>query len=170
MTTGVEIPVLMQHSSRPSLFPRLFACGFLLLGLAAVPARAELVILVDGSVMKVAGFQADGDQARIVFAAGGTMTMPIERIDRVLDDEYTPPPEPEPTKTAAQAEAEALKLAAIPLHFEEAQAKVPDGPYGPMIFEAAKRHALNPQVVAALIRTESAGNPRHASARIFAWP
>ena len=54
-------------------------------------------------------------------------------------------------------------MAEIPLHFEETQAKVPDGPYGPMIFEAAKRHALNPQVVAALIRAESAGNPRAVS-------
>jgi soluble lytic murein transglycosylase-like protein len=162
-TTGVEILAPMKHSSRPSLFPWLFACGFALLGFAAaVPARAELVILVDGSVMKVAGFQADGDQARILFAAGGSMTMPIDRVDRVLDDEYTPP-EPEPPKTAAQATAEALKLAAIPLHFEEAQAKVPDGPYGPMIFEAAKRHSLNPQVVAALIRAESAGNARAVS-------
>jgi soluble lytic murein transglycosylase-like protein len=152
----------MKHSSRPSPFPRLFACGCLLLGLAAVPARAELVILVDGSVMKVAGFQAEGDQAKILFAAGGMMTLPIDRIDRVLDDEYTPP-EPAPPQTAAQATAEALKMAEIPLHFEEARAKVPDGPYGPMIFEAAKRHALNPQVVAALIRAESAGNPRAVS-------
>jgi hypothetical protein len=158
----VEIPVLMKHSSRPSPFPRLFACGSLLLGLAAVPARAELVILVDGSVMKVAGFQAEGDQAKIMFAAGGMMTLPIDRVDRVLDDEYTPP-EPEPPQTAAQATAEALKTAEVPLHFEEAKAKVPDGPYGPMIYEAAKRHSLNPQVVAALIRAESSGNPRAVS-------
>ena len=40
---------------------------------------------------------------------------------------------------------------------------MPDGPYGPMIFEAAKRHSLNPQVVAALIRAESSGNPRAVS-------
>jgi soluble lytic murein transglycosylase-like protein len=47
----------------------------------------------------------------------------------------------------------------IPLQFDETQ-KVPDGPYGPMIYEAARRHSVNPQVVAALIRAESAGNPR----------
>ena len=40
---------------------------------------------------------------------------------------------------------------------------MPDGPYGPMIFEAAKRHALNPQAGAALIRAESAGNARAVS-------
>ena len=45
------------------------------------------------------------------------------------------------------------------LQFEESQ-KIPDGPYGPMIYEASRRHSLNPQVVAALIHTESAGNPR----------
>ncbi len=32
-----------------------------------------------------------------------------------------------------------------------------------MIYEASRRHALNPQVVAALIHTESAGNPRAVS-------
>jgi soluble lytic murein transglycosylase-like protein len=158
--TGVEILVPMKHSSRPSPFPRLLALGFLGLGLAAVPARAELVILVDGSVMKAAAFEADGDLARVTFPSGGLMTMAIDRVDRVLDDEYVP--EPEPPKPV-QAIAEALKTAAIPLHFEAAQAKVPDGPYGPMIFEAAKRHSLNPQVVAALIRAESSGDPRAVS-------
>ena len=151
----------MKNSSRPALFPRLFVPGLLLLGLAAVPARADLVILTDGSVMKVAGFQADGDQARLMFATGGMMTMSIDRVDRVIEDEYVP--EPDPPKVAAQAAAEAIKAAAIPLHFEEAQAKVPEGPYGAMIFETAKRHSLNPQVVAALIRAESAGNSRAVS-------
>ena len=65
-------------------------------GLAAVPARAELVILVDGNVMKVAAFEADGDQARLTFPSGGRMTMAIERVDRVVDDEYTPEPDPPP--------------------------------------------------------------------------
>lgn len=160
-TTGVEILALMTHSSRPSLFPWLFALGFLLLGFGAVaPARAELVILVDGNVMKVAGFEADGDMARLTFASGGLMTMAIDRVERVIDDEYIP--EPDPPKPI-QAIAEAVKAAVIPLHFEEARAKVPDGPYGAMIFEAAKRHSLNPQVVAALIRAESSGNPRAIS-------
>ncbi len=37
------------------------------------------------------------------------------------------------------------------------------GPYGDLIFETAKRHRVNPQVVAALIRQESAGKPRAVS-------
>ena len=120
------------------------------------PVRAELVILTDGNVMKATEFEAVGEQARITFASGGRLTLPIERVDRVVDDEYTPPP-PEPP--AAVAAAETAMEAVIPLQFEETQ-KVPDGPYGPMIYEAARRHSVNPQVVAALIRAESAGNPK----------
>jgi hypothetical protein len=160
LTTGVEIPLPMQDS-RPTSFPRLLAFGILLLPFAAAaPARADLVILVDGSVMKTAGFEAVGDQAQLIFPSGGRMTLPIDRIDRVVDDEVIP--EPDPPKPV-EAVVEAIKASEMPLHFEEAQAKVPDGPYGPMIYEAAKRHSLNPQVVAALIRAESSGNSRAVS-------
>ena len=161
MTTGVEILALMKHSSRPFPPPCLLAFGVLLIGFTAVPARANLVILVDGSVMKVAAFEAEGDQAHLTFPSGGRMTMPIERVDRVLDDEYTPEPDPLPVAKAAVAEA--VAAAVIPLRFEEKQAKVPEGPYGTLIFEAAKRHSINPQVVAALIRAESSGNVRAVS-------
>src|SRR5436305_460879 len=148
----------MHRSWTCSLSPWLALGAFLSLGHWA-PARAELVILVDGNVMKAADFEAVGDQARVTLASGGRITLPIDRIDRVLDDEYTPPP-PEPPP-AAVAAVEAAKPAMM-LQFEESQ-KIPDGPYGPMIYEASRRHALNPQVVAALIHTESAGNPRAVS-------
>jgi hypothetical protein len=144
----------MQRSWTRSLPPRSALAAFLVLGHFA-PVRAELVILTDGSVMKATDFEAVGEQARITFDSGGRMTLPIELVDRVVDDEYTPPPPPPPTAAAAVATAEPV----IPLQFEETQ-KVPDGPYGPMIYEAARRHSVNPQVVAALIGAESAGNPR----------
>ena len=128
--------------------------AFLSFGVA--PARAELVILVDGNVMKAADFEAVGDQARVTLPSGGRVTLPIDRVDRVLDDEYTPPPPPPPVTAVAAVEAAKPPML---LKFEESQ-KVPDGPYGKLIYEAARRHSFNPQVVAALIGAESAGNPR----------
>ncbi|HSS79460.1 MAG TPA: lytic transglycosylase domain-containing protein [Thermoanaerobaculia bacterium] len=125
-----------------------------LLSIGIAPARAELVILVDGNVMKATDFEAIGEQARVTLASGGRITMPIDRVDRVLDDEYTPPPPPPPPSAAVEA-----AKPAVPLKFEESQ-KIPDGPFGPMIYEASRRHSFNPQVVAALIGAESAGNPR----------
>jgi soluble lytic murein transglycosylase-like protein len=155
----VEIFISMD-SLKPSALPRLLAFGLLSLGVLA-PARAELVVLTDGSVMKGAAFEAEGEFAKLTYPTGGRLTMAIERIERVVDDEWTPPP-PEPPK-AVEAVAEAVNTTAVPLRFEEAQAKVPEGPYGSMIFEAARRHKINPQVVAALIRQESSGNPRAVS-------
>jgi soluble lytic murein transglycosylase-like protein len=124
---------------------------------AAVPARAELVILTDGNVFKVKSYEAEGEVARLTMAFGGRMSLPIERVERVVDDEIVPAPEPPPAVVAAEVEP-----SPIPLRFAEGQ-PVPEGPYGAMIYEAARKHQVNPQVVAALIRAESAGNPRAVS-------
>lgn len=160
MTTGVEIPVLTS-SSRTSPFLRLLTFGSLFLFGSLAPARAELVVLVDGSVMKVAAYEVEGDLARLTYPTGGRLTMPIERVERVVDDEVVYVPEPPPKIVVALSEDP--ELPPIPLHFDETLAKVPEGPYGDLIFETAKRHKVNPQVVAALIRQESAGKPRAVS-------
>jgi len=126
----------------------LFLCAGI--GLPA-GARAELVILTDGDYVKVKSYATDGEQATLTLPSGGTMAMAIERVDRVVDDEWVPPPPPPPAAEAAAAP--------LPLGFDASQ-KIPEGPYGAMIYEAAKRHAINPQIVSAVIRAESAGNPR----------
>jgi Transglycosylase SLT domain len=124
---------------------------------ASVRARAELVILTDGQYFKVASYEADDAQARLTFAKGGVMSLPIERVDRVVDDEVIPEPDPPPQVAAVEPTPGPL-----PLAFDPAQ-PVPEGPYGGLIYEAAKRHQINPQIVSAVIRAESAGNPRAVS-------
>jgi soluble lytic murein transglycosylase-like protein len=141
---------------RPLLLLAFAPLGAGLLG--AVPARAELVVLTDGNVLKAKGYEAVGEQAWITLSFGGRMTVPIERVERVVDDEVVPAP-PIDEVEAVVAEAPAPP---IPLRFAEDQ-PVPEGPYGTLIYEVAKRHSVNPQIVAALIRQESAGNRRAVS-------
>ena len=75
----------------------------LTLGGAAV-ARAELVVLTDGNVLKVKAFEAVGEQAWITLPVGGRMTVPIERVERVVDDEVVPePPAPPVAEVVAEA-------------------------------------------------------------------
>ncbi|HWM94526.1 MAG TPA: lytic transglycosylase domain-containing protein [Thermoanaerobaculia bacterium] len=140
--------------------PRLLLVLVLLaFGLAGdAPARAELVVLTDGRFLKVKTYEVAGEQARLNLYHGGSMTLPIERVERIVDDEYIPPPEPDPVEVVA----EAAPAAPIQLRFAESQ-PVPEGPYGTLIYETAKRHQVNPQVVAALIRQESAGKIRAVS-------
>jgi hypothetical protein len=131
-------------------------------GLApASPANAELVVLTDGRFLKVKAYEVAGEQARLDLYRGGRMTLAIDRVERIVDDEYVPPPEPEPPAGSTEVLAETAP-APIPLRFEESQ-PVPEGPYGSLIYETAKRHQVNPQVVAALIRQESAGKVRAVS-------
>jgi hypothetical protein len=133
-------------------------CSLLSALAAAIPARAELVILTDGSVFKVKAYETEGDEARMTMAFGGRMTLPIGRVERVVDDEVVPEPEPPPAAVAAAVP----EPPPIPLRFADDQ-PVPEGPFGSMIYEAARRHQVNPRVVAALIRAESAGNSRARS-------
>ena len=129
-------------------------------GLApATPANAELVVLTDGRFLKVKSYEVAGEQARLSLYHGGRVTLAIDRVERIVDDEYVPPPPPEPV---VEAVTEAVQAGLIPLRFEETQ-PVPEGPYGTLIYETAKRHQVNPQVVAALIRQESAGKVRAVS-------
>jgi hypothetical protein len=152
----VEIRGLMHT---PKL---LLLVSFMILScLAGVrPAGAELVILTDGRFLKVAAYEAEGDVARLTFDHGGRMSMPILRVERVIEDEVIPEPDPPPAPLVAEAAPAAP--APIPLRFAEDQ-PVPEGPYGELIYETAKRHQVNPQVVAALIRQESAGKRRAVS-------
>jgi soluble lytic murein transglycosylase-like protein len=127
------------------------------LGLAAATAaRAELVILADGGHLKVKGYELDGDgeRVRLTLPAGGRMTLALTRIERVVDDEVAPDPEPDSISPAPAGSPQAV----LALRFEPSQA-VPEGPWGALVYEASRRHGLNPGVVAAVIRAESSGNP-----------
>ncbi len=125
----------------------------LLLG-TSLPAGAELVVLTDGQFFKVRSYELLGEeQMRLTLPNGGRLTLPLMRIERVVADEVPlkedlpeVPPEPAP-----------LPEPVGPLfswRFAEDH-NVPYTPYGELIFETAKRHGLNPQLVAAVVKTES---------------
>ncbi len=126
----------------------------------ARPLRAELVVLDDGEFLKVKTFEIDGERARLIFASGGRLTLPLDRIERILDDEVVPAPDPLPV--TAEAIPPPAPTPTVALRFEESS-RVPEGPYGEQIYAAARKHQVNPQVIAALVRAESSGNPRAVS-------
>ena len=122
---------------------------------AASGARAELVVLTDGSVLKVTAFAAEEESAVLTFAKGGSMRMSLLRVERVVDDEVVP----EPEKAAEVLEVTAQSY---PVHFVEGTA-APQTAYGDLIFAAARKYKINPALVAAVIRAESAFQPRALS-------
>ena len=129
------------------------ALGVLAL-LAASSARAELVLLQGGDVLKVKAYEMGPEQARLTLPSGGVLTLSVLRIDRILADEIVPAPEV-PADEAAQ-------IAGVALEFP-ADASAPPTPYGDVVLAAARKFQVNPTVVAAVMRVESAFNHRAVS-------
>jgi len=122
--------------------------------LALVPAvaGAELVILPEGGFLKVAAYEIEDDQVRLTLPNGGRLVMALSRVERILADEIVEAPVEEPA------------TAAFNLRFDPSQPR-PETPYGELIQAAAERHALNPALVAAVARAESAFDPRAISVK-----
>ena len=129
------------------------ALGVLAL-LAASSARAELVLLQGGDVLKVKAYEMGPEQARLTLPSGGVLTLSVLRIDRILADEIVPAPE-------VPAD-EAAEIAGVVLEFP-ADAVAPTTPYGDVVLAAARKFQVNPTVVAAVMRVESAYDHRALS-------
>lgn len=133
----------------------------LALGLSpSAPALAELVVLTDGSYFKVTAFEALDGEARLTLPGGGRLSMALERVERVLDDEIVPGAEAEGARMEEEAEG-------FPVRFAADQRR-PATSYGDLIYDAARRHEINPELVVAVIRAESGFDARavsHAGAR-----
>ena len=122
--------------------------------LLSAPSRsiAELVVMTDGQVLKVESFEIREVQVLLDLPGGGRLTLSIDRVARILEDEVVDP-EPRP---------ERYPVGDLGMWFEDSQA-VPDSPFGKLIYETTRRHGVNPRLVAAMVRAESAFDPRAIS-------
>lgn len=133
-----------RGASRRRRFP-VTALVLLLLG-AIEPVWGEIVLLADGGWLKVRHYRLEEDgRLRVELPGGGAMVLPIGRVERIVDDEVAPKGETEPVPPPP-----VFATSFDPSH------EPPNVPYGEEIFAAAERHGLNPTLVAAVVRAESA--------------
>jgi hypothetical protein len=148
------------------------AAGFAVAVLAAaLPASATLVVFEDGRMLRVdtyevrSGSAADGEDDRMsmTFPGGGTMTVSLEVVDRIVDDEYERPPAPRPNDALIAAGPDAGPGRSL-RNFSEKSPGLPlSSPYSAQILAAAKEHKVDPAFIAAVIRAESNGVPTAVS-------
>lgn len=127
----------------------------LLLSLVSSPARAELVVLEDGRFLRAVSYSLDGDRVAVTLRGGGTLSVDLERVERIVDDEVdrSEPPAPLDLPPAARSvRAASAKRPAIP------------APFARIVEDAASRNRLDPALVAAVIKAESNFSP-HAVSR-----
>jgi len=138
--------IAMLHSVRRTALTLIWS---LLAAHVAGAVRAEIVILDNGRFLKVAGYRVDGDSVRLELENGGRLVMPLLRIDRMIDDEIAT------EESADDGAAPGAEAPFVYLGFA-ADDRAPDTPFGGTIFEVSKRRNVNPNLVAAIIRAESA--------------
>ena len=134
------------------LVPPALVAVFLLCSTFAI--QAELVVFGTGEVLKVSAFEIQNGDVFLTLASGGRMRLPIGRIARILDDEVE-----EPLPAPAPVAPPPFELAFLETH------PVPTAPYGDLIHNAARRYRINPELVRAMVRCESAFNPWATSPR-----
>ncbi len=139
----------------------LLAAAVLVVALALpAPAGAEQGVMDAGRFFKVTDYQVAGERARLTLREGGRVTIPMARVAHVVDDEWVPTPPPEANDLP-------IVLSERTWRFDE-EAPVPDVPFGDLIHAAARRHDVNPELVVAVVRAESAfgrGAVSHKGAR-----
>jgi len=104
---------------------------------AAMPARADYVVLRNGARLNVTGYEILGDKYRL-HMRGGVAEVPVEDIAAIEPEEvFEPSTEPLSEKT----------------------------PYQKLILAAASRYHLDPDLIHSVISIESNFNPKAISAK-----
>ena len=113
---------------------------------------AELVVMTDGQVLKVESYERGNGKVVLELREGGRLTLSMNRVSRILADEIVDRP-----PTSGAYEVGDLGL------WYEASHRVPDTPFGDLIHATSRKHRVNPSLVAAMVRAESAFDPRAVS-------
>jgi len=151
------------------------AVGLFLLVVVSRPSAASLVVFEDGRHLRVASYEVvDDDRLTVGLVGGGTMTIPLDVVERIVDDEYERLPDP--PKLVPDAGIAVLPLAGekrsirtfseklAPSSGLSPSSAVPfSPPFFSQILEAAKRHRIDPAFIAAVIKVESNGYSRAVS-------
>jgi len=134
--------------------------ALILFALLALPASASIAVFTDGRSMKIAAFKPVDEQTmKLTMANGGSMDVPLARLDRIIDDEVTTP----------EIVAEVKKIVAEGVfprrswRFNESSKPLFKSKYDSVIVEAAKKFDVDAALVSAVIKAESDFNAREMS-------
>jgi len=131
-----------------------------LIAAAAVPASASIAVFTDGRTMKVASFKTvDEETMKLTMTNGGSIQVPLARIDRIIDDEITTP----------EVVAEVKKIVEEGVfprrswRFNESSGPIFKSKYDAVIVEASRKFDVDAALVSAVIKAESDFNSHELS-------
>ena len=132
-----------------------------MVALAALPAAADIALFTDGRSMKIEAYRVvDETDIQLTLRNGGKLTMPLERVDRIVDDEVVSAEIVEEVNKAVAHEGIFPKLS---WRYDEKRGPIFKSKFDRLIVEAAKKFDVDAALVSAVIKAESDFNPREIS-------
>src|SRR5688572_4354183 len=116
--------------------------------LAANAASASIAVFSDGRNMKIDAYTVEEDVVHLVLQGGGKMTLPLLRIDRIVDDEIVTP---EVVAEVAKIVEEGGVFPRRSWRFSEESMPLWQSKYNDIIVKAARHHDVDAALVSAEI-------------------
>ncbi len=132
------------------------AAAALAVFLGSASARAELVVFTDGRVVKAAGYEVQGEQLEIRVRGGGSYTVDMVRVERIVDDEVV-------VSEVQVEEVGGPEKVAYDLSYKDDRKPLFGSAYDGIIQAEARKHDVDASFVSAVIRAESNYQPRAVS-------
>jgi hypothetical protein len=123
----------------------------------ALPAAGEIVLLTNGRTLKVAAYQAVDETMELTLKSGGRILLPLERIERVVDDEVEDPVEVPVSEMTARVFPDRAWT------YRDESKPFFKTKYDQTIVDAARKFNVDAALVSAVIKAESDYNPRVVS-------
>jgi hypothetical protein len=135
---------------------------FIALAALATPAGASIALFVDGRAMKISEYKIVGEtNVQLTLKSGGAITVPLTRVDRIVDDEIVPAAIVEEVKKAVEKDGGVFPNRSW--RYDEARGPIFKSKFDKLIVEAAKKFDVDAALVSAVIKAESDFNSREVS-------
>lgn len=128
--------------------------------LAAFPASASIALFTDGRNMKIEAYVVEEDTIHLTMHGGGRLSLPLARIERIVDDEVVTPEVVEEVKKIVE---EGGVFPRRSWRFSDESKPLFKSKYNDIIVDAARRFDVDAALVSAVIKAESDYNPRIVS-------
>lgn len=132
-----------------------------LLLLLALPASAGIAVFADGRNQKIESYQVEGELIRLTLKGGGEISLPLTRVERIVDDEVVTPEVVEEVQKIVDAQGGVFPKRSW--RYSEHSKPLWQSKYNEIIVAAAKKHDVDAALVSAVIKAESDYNPRIVS-------
>ncbi|HYI10298.1 MAG TPA: lytic transglycosylase domain-containing protein [Thermoanaerobaculia bacterium] len=129
--------------------------------IASLPASASIALFSDGRNMKIEAYAVEEETIHLTMEGGGKLSLPLGRIERIVDDEVVPVEVIAEVKKIVEEEGGVFPKRSW--RYSDHSRPLFKSSYNDIIIEAARRFDVDAALVSAVIKAESDYDSRTVS-------